>query len=101
MCCIQNSCPGDITRGIDKMQKNPVLNMHNSLTNGKVHVGAIWLEWSILTTHLYGTYKGHVWDLRGTYKSLPYIPYKPHIGETVTVVPGIYLLVDTMHVYNR
>ena len=31
----------------------------------------------------------------------PYIPYKPHIGETVTVVPGIYLVCDTMHVYNR
>ena len=43
--------------------------------------------------------KGHILDLRGTYKSLPYIPYKPHIGETV--VPGIYLVCDTMHVYNR
>ena len=56
------------------------------------YMGAIWLQWSILTTHLYG-------DLQWTYKSLPYIPYKPHIGETV--VPGKYLLVDTMHVHNR
>ena len=62
-------------------------------------MGAIWLQRSILTTHLYGTYKGHVWDLRGTYKSLPYIPYKPCIGETG--VPGIYLFGDKMHVHNR
>jgi len=51
------------------------------------------------TTHLYGTYKGHILDLQRTYKSLPYIPYKPHLGETV--VPGIYLVCDTMHVHNR
>jgi len=45
-----------------------------------------------LTRDIYGTYKGH-------HKSLPYIPYKPHIGETV--VPGKYLLFDTMHVHNK
>jgi len=45
------------------------------------------------------SYNPRIWDLQGTYKSLLYIPYKPHIGETV--VPGIYLLVDTMHVHTR
>jgi len=45
------------------------------------------------------SYNPLIWDLQGTYKSLPYIPYKPRIGETG--VPGIYLFVDKMHVHNR
>jgi len=126
VCCIQNSCPGDITRGIDKMQKSPVLNMHNSLTNGKVHVYTykqipvdldtilfkiqmrcksymclicIWPVYGSYMAWMVNSYNPLIWDLQGTYKSLPYIPYKPHIGETV--VPGKYLFCDTMHVYNR
>ena len=63
------------------------------------YMGAIWLQQSILTTHLYGTYKGHIRNLQGTYKSLSYIPYKPHIGETV--VPGIFVFFDKMHIHNR
>ena len=45
-----------------------------------------------LTRDIYWTFSGHQ-------KSLSYIPYKPHIGETV--VPGIYLFCDKMHVHNR
>ena len=45
------------------------------------------------------SYNPHIRDLQGTYKSLPYIPYKPRIGETG--VPGIYLFGDKMHVHNR
>jgi len=52
-----------------------------------------------LTRDIYGTYTGHIWDLRWRYKSLLYIPYKPHIGETVE--PEIYLFCDKMHVHNR
>ena len=33
-------------------------------------MGAIWLQRSILTTHVYGTYEGHIlWDLQWTYIS--------------------------------
>jgi len=28
------------------------------------YMGAIWLQWSILTTHLYETYKGHILDIQ-------------------------------------
>ena len=52
-----------------------------------------------LIRDIYGTYKGHIRNLQGTYKSLSYIPYKPHIGETV--VPGIFLFFDKMHIHNR
>ena len=41
-----------------------------------------------LTRDIYWTYKGHILDIQYTSKSLLYIPYKPHIGETV--VPGKY-----------
>ena len=52
---------------------------------------------SIWELYVYGRYMGAIciWP----YKSLPYIPYKPRIGETG--VPGIYLFVDKMHVHNR
>ena len=31
------------------------------------YMGAIWLQRSILTTHVYGTYEGHIlWDLQWT-----------------------------------
>jgi len=69
----------------------------------KSYMGAIciWPVYGTYVVQTVNTYNPLIWDLRGTYKSLPYIPYKPHIGETVTVVPGIYLFCDTMHVYNR
>ena len=52
------------------------------------YMGPIWLQRSILTTHIYGLPRDLYWTFSGHHKSLPYIPYKPHIGETV--VPGIY-----------
>jgi len=52
------------------------------------YMGAIWVQRSIIITHLYGTYKGHI-----SHSNIS------HICETV--VPGIYLLFDKMHVHNR
>ena len=62
----------------------------------------IWPVYGSYMASTVNSYNPHIWDLEGTCKSLPYIPYKPHIDETVTVVPaGKYLLFDTMHVHNR
>ena len=59
----------------------------------------IWPVYGSYMALTVNSYNPLIWDLQQTYKSLPYIPYKPHIGETF--VPGIYLFWDTMHVYNR
>ena len=58
--------------------------------------------WSVYETYMVSTvnsYNPLIWDLQWTYKSLPYIPYKLHIGEIV--VPGKYLICEKMHVHNR
>ena len=58
--------------------------------------------WPVYGSYMVSTvnsYNPRIRDLQWTYKSLPYIPYKPHIGETV--VPGKYLLFDKMHIHNR
>ena len=48
----------------------------------------IWPVYGTCMASMVNSYNPLIWGLQGTYKSLPYIPYKPHIGETV--VPGIY-----------
>ena len=60
----------------------------------------IWPVYGSYMASRVNSYNPLILDLQWTYKSLPYIPYKSHIGETVTAVPGKYLF-DTMHVHNR
>ena len=62
-------------------------------------MAGLWELYGLNGQFLQSTYMGLTSDIKVT--PINYIPYKPHIGETVTVVPGIYLFCDTMHVYNR
>ena len=59
----------------------------------------IWPIYGTYVVQTVNTYNPRIWDLQGTYKSFLYIPYKPHLGETV--VHGIYLFCDKMHIHNR
>jgi len=43
----------------------------------------IWPVYGSYMASTVNSYNPHIRDLQGTYKSLPYIPYKPNIGETV------------------
>ena len=52
-----------------------------------------------LTRDIYGTYKGHIWDLQGTYKGLTmdiYGTYKGHILD----LQGTYIGLTRDKFYN-